>query len=324
MIFDEIYLGVVVKATLSIGGFKMANADLKVVKVYVQNKKQIGYEVMHVDGSIIKVGRDQMVQAISLGHKYANATISSSGVVRVSSDVPREDISATAKKSTGVLDYKGDIPGFLKDGKAINPFELWSSHTIDYILCSRRWDNWYNVTFKTKYIPSEIVDKSINRNLYRTYIDPAKAYKKYTFHVSVEEARKYGHPARVPKIEKFRDEHDTDKTTTYWATDYIYTTWFDEDMYYGYDTITVWVYVVNFTLEIAFSMICLSMINDIMDTMQSRLDDGCPLYSRSILGENATSMDATPYEIIDDTMIFYDERIYRKFMATVARYNKLK
>ena len=70
----------------------MANADLKVTKVYVQDNKQIGYEVMRVDGSIIKVGRDQMVQAISLGHSYANATVSDSGVVRVSSDVPRKAI----------------------------------------------------------------------------------------------------------------------------------------------------------------------------------------------------------------------------------------
>lgn len=102
-----------------------------------------------------------------------------------------------------------------------------------------------NPVIQTKYIPSGVVVKSINRSLHRTYIDPAKAYKKYTFHVSVAEAKKYGSPVRVPKIEKFRDEHDTDKTVTYWATDCMHTTWFDEDMYCGYDTITVWVYVVN-------------------------------------------------------------------------------
>lgn len=301
----------------------MANADLKVVKVFTQDGKQIGYEVMRADSSIIKVGRDQMVQAVSLGHKYANATISNSGVVRVSSDVPREDISATAKKPTGVLDYKGDITGFLKEGKSLNPFEVWDSRSMERIFCNM---SCMDVIFKTKYIPSGVVDKSINRDLYRTYIDPAKAYKKYTFRVSVEEARKYGHPARVPKIEKFRDEHDTNKTATYWATDCTYTTWFDEDMYYGYDTITVWVYVANIipNLGIAFSMICLSMINDIIDSMQSRLDDGCLLYSRSVLGKDATSMDATPYTVIDDTMVFYDERIYKKFMATVARYSKIK
>ena len=245
------------------------------------------------------------------GKKKANSS-------KVSSDISREDISATAKKPTGVLDYKGDITGFLKDGKPINPLETWNPRLIEYAL---------NIAIlKTKYIPSGVVDKSINRDLYRTYIDPAKAYKKYTFHVSVAEAKKYGHPARVPKIEKFRDEHDTNETATYWATDCLYTTWFDEDMYYGYDTITVWVYVANIVsnLGIAFSMICLSMVNDIMDTIQSRLDGGCPLYGLSVLGGDSTSMDATPYNIIDDTMIFYDERIYKKFMATVARYSKLK
>lgn len=305
----------------------MANADLEVVKVFTQDGKQIGYEVMRADGSIIKVGRDQMVQAVSLGHKYANATISNSGVVRVSSDVPREDISVTAKKPTKVLDYKGDITEFLKEGKTVNPFEVWNSHTIVHILRNVNLHNINkdDVILKTKYIPSGIVDKSINRDLYKTYIDPAKAYKKYTFHVSVAEAKKYGHPARVPKIEKFRDEHDTDKTVTYWATDCIYTAWFDEDMYYDYDTVTVWVYVANIipNLGIAFSIIYLSMVNDIMNSIQSRLDDGCKLDSCTIIDKDATSLDISLYTIIDDTMIFYDERIYKKFMATVARYSKL-
>lgn len=84
----------------------MANADLEVVKVFAQDGKQIGYEVMRADGSIIKVGRDQMVQAVSLGHKYANATISNSGVVRVSSDVPREDISGSSKDKKQASTHK--------------------------------------------------------------------------------------------------------------------------------------------------------------------------------------------------------------------------
>lgn len=296
----------------------MANADLKVMKVFTQGNKQIGYEVMRVDGSIIKVGRDQMVQAISLGHKYANATVSNSGVVRVSSDVPREDISVTAKKPTGVLDYKGDFKGFLKDGKPLNSLDTW-----DALLIAHLQDN---PVIQTKYIPSGVVDKSINRSLTKTYIDPAKAYKKYTFHVSVAEAKKYGHPARVPKIEKFRDEHETDNTITYWATDCLHTTWFDEDMYYGYNTITVWVYVANLIPDLGFadSMIYLSMVNDIIDTMQSRLDDGCPLYKYSVPGEDVTSLDISPFEINRGVMVFSDERIYKKFMATVARYSSLK
>lgn len=88
----------------------MANADLKVTKVYVQEGKQIGYEVMRVDGSIIKVGRDQMVQAISLGHKYANATISLSGIVRVSSDMPREDINVNKKSAkSNMISHSFDL-----------------------------------------------------------------------------------------------------------------------------------------------------------------------------------------------------------------------
>lgn len=52
------------------------------------------------------------------GKKKANSS-------KVSSDISREDISATAKKPTGVLDYKGDITGFLKDGKSINVLDTW-------------------------------------------------------------------------------------------------------------------------------------------------------------------------------------------------------
>lgn len=75
----------------------MANADLKIVKVFTQNNKQIGYKVMRAGGSIIDVSREQMIQAISLGHSYSNATVSNSGVVRVDSSVPREDIDAGKK-----------------------------------------------------------------------------------------------------------------------------------------------------------------------------------------------------------------------------------
>lgn len=295
----------------------MANADLKIVKVFTQGNKQIGYKVMRADGSIIDVSREQMIQAISLGHSYSNATVSDSGVVRVDSSVPREDINVN-KKSTKVLDYSGDITGFLKDGKPLNSLDTWDIRLIAYLQD--------NPVIQTKYIPSGVVDKSINRNLHRTYIDPEKAYKKYTFHVSVAEAKKYGHPACVPKIEKFRDEHDTDKTVTYWATDCMHTTWFDEDMYCGYDTITVWVYVANLIPDLGFaeSMVYLSMVNDIIDTMQSRLDDGYLLYKYSVPGGDVTSLDISPFEINRGVMVFSDERIYKKYIATVARYSSLK
>lgn len=71
-------------------------------------------------------------------------------------------------------------------------------------------------------------------------------------------------------------------------------------------------------------MIHLSMFNDVIDTMQSRLDDGCPLSYYSIPGGDVTSFEVVPFEIMDGIMVFHDERIYKKFMATVARYNKLK
>ena len=74
-------------------------SDLKVIKVFIQDNKQVGYKVMRADGSIIDVPREQMIQAISLGHSYSNATVSNSGIVRVDSSVPREDISVS-KKST--------------------------------------------------------------------------------------------------------------------------------------------------------------------------------------------------------------------------------
>lgn len=100
----------------------MANADLKVTRVFTQGNKPIGYEVMRADGELVYAYRDRMVQAINLGHKYANATITSSGVVRVSSDVPREDIS-TNKKSTNpnmisrIINLDSDSPFKLQVAK---------------------------------------------------------------------------------------------------------------------------------------------------------------------------------------------------------------
>ena len=72
----------------------MANADLKVTKVFIQDNKQVGYKVMIADGSTIDIPREQMIQAIRLGYSYSNATVSNSGVVRVNSSVPREGINA--------------------------------------------------------------------------------------------------------------------------------------------------------------------------------------------------------------------------------------
>lgn len=85
-------------------------ADLKVIKVFTQDNKQVSYKVMRADGSIIDVAREQMIQAISLGHSYSNATVSNSGVVRVSSDVPREGINVNKKPAkSNMISHSFDL-----------------------------------------------------------------------------------------------------------------------------------------------------------------------------------------------------------------------
>lgn len=59
----------------------MSNGDLKVLCVYTQGGKQIGYKVENSYGNVIKADRNQMLQAISYGHKFSNATVTNSGVV---------------------------------------------------------------------------------------------------------------------------------------------------------------------------------------------------------------------------------------------------
>lgn len=100
----------------------MSNADLKVTRVFTQGNKPIGYEVKRADGELVYAYRDQIVQAISLGHKYANATITSSGVVRVSSDVPRVDVYSNTKSTnpnmiSRIINLDSDSPFKLQVAK---------------------------------------------------------------------------------------------------------------------------------------------------------------------------------------------------------------
>lgn len=298
----------------------MANADLKVTKVYVQEGKQIGYEVMRVDGSIIKVSRDQMVQAISLGHKYSNATVSNSGVVRVSSDVPREDINAN-KEPTKVLDYKGDITGFLKEGKPITRF-----HSFN------QYDDIIEGNFRTFYVPAGVVDKAINRCVDRLYIDPDKVYEKHIFKVSVEEAKKYEEVGLVPKIRNFRNQHGYSRI----ATDENFTS-FDPNRteeFKDYNTITVWIYLIKPSYKgyIPMSQIDLAMAKDVLDIAESRYNDlknndialkklGLTLERVAFDTCYACNIGYTAYK--SNGVMFFDERIYKKWLACNTKYFKL-
>ena len=81
----------------------MANGDLKVLCVYTQDNKQVGYKVENSYGNVTRADRDQMLQAISYGHKFINATVSNSGVVRVSSDVPRKVIYSDSRDENPLI-----------------------------------------------------------------------------------------------------------------------------------------------------------------------------------------------------------------------------
>jgi hypothetical protein len=72
-------------------------ADLKILKVFEQDGKQVGYQVQKADGSIIQVDKKTLITSKNGGHSFVNATISDTGVVRVNKDVPREELKAKDK-----------------------------------------------------------------------------------------------------------------------------------------------------------------------------------------------------------------------------------
>lgn len=298
----------------------MANADLKIVKVFTQNNKQIGYKVMRADGSIIDVSREQMIQAISLGHSYSNATVSNSGVVRVDSSVPREDINVN-KKSTKVLDYDGDITEFLKEGKPITRF-----HSFN------QYDNIIEGNFRTFYVPAGVVDKAINRCVDCLYIDPDKVYEKHIFKVSVEEAKKYEEVGLVPKIHNFRNQHGY----TRMATDEKFTS-FDHNFteeFKDYNTITVWIYLIKPSYKgyVPMSQIDLAMAKDVLDIAESRYNDlknndialkKLGFVLRNVAFDTCYACNIGYYEYKRNELTFFDERLYKKWLACNTKYFKL-
>lgn len=298
----------------------MANGDLKVLCVYTQDNKQVGYKVMRADGSIIDVPREQMIQAINLGHSYSNATVSNSGVVRVDSSVPREDINVN-KKSTKVLDYKGDITGFLKEGKPITRF-----HSFN------QYDDIIEGNFRTFYVPAGVVDKAVNRCVDCLYIDPDKVYEKHIFKISVEEAKKYEEVGSVPKIHNFRNQHGY----TRMATDEKFTSFNPNctEAFKDYNTITVWIYLIKPSYKgyVPMSQIDLAMAKDVLNVAESRYNDlknnDIALKKLGLILEHVAfntcyACNIGYYEYKHNELTFFDERIYKKWLACNTKYFKL-
>lgn len=92
----------------------MADTNLKVTKVYMYNRKQVGFIISLSIGivssysKIMLKSRDNFISLIDK-IKCANATVSKSGVVRVSFDVPLEDIDAIKPKNDSVESLKAQL-----------------------------------------------------------------------------------------------------------------------------------------------------------------------------------------------------------------------
>lgn len=71
---------------------KKMQADLKVFKVLTYKGRQLLFEVKRADGRLVKLPPSQMLFLVQGGHVFENATVSANEVVRVASDVKREEI----------------------------------------------------------------------------------------------------------------------------------------------------------------------------------------------------------------------------------------
>lgn len=80
----------------------MKNGDLKVVRVYTQDGKQVAFDVQNAAG-IQRVDKATVVGAIKNGHSYVNATVTSSGVVRVDANVLRLPLQRDKLKVQAIL-----------------------------------------------------------------------------------------------------------------------------------------------------------------------------------------------------------------------------
>ena len=89
----------------------MKNGDLKIVRVYTQDGKQVAFDVQNAAGTQ-RVDKATVVGAIKNGHSYVNATVTSSGVVRVDANVPRLPMQRDKLKVQAIL-YD---PAVVKEG----------------------------------------------------------------------------------------------------------------------------------------------------------------------------------------------------------------
>lgn len=80
----------------------MKNGDLKIVRVYTQDGKQVAFDVQNAAGTQ-RVDKATVVGAIKNGHSYVNATVTSSGVVRVDANVPRLPMQRNKLKVQAIL-----------------------------------------------------------------------------------------------------------------------------------------------------------------------------------------------------------------------------
>ena len=80
----------------------MKQENLRILKVYTQNGKQVAFAV--TNGRVIhQVDKETIEESIKNGNSYVNASVSSSGIFRVDSNVQREPFKKTKLEIIGFL-----------------------------------------------------------------------------------------------------------------------------------------------------------------------------------------------------------------------------
>lgn len=138
----------------------MKNGDLKVVRVYTQDGKQVAFDVQNAAGTQ-QVDKATVVGAIKNGHSYVNATVTSSGVVRVDSNVPRQPIKQSSNINTSLAPYnfKSDNMGYAGVCFSSNLDEIKGS-PVKYV-CNKPAKRIFIKTFEL----AEPYDKYFNEDL---------------------------------------------------------------------------------------------------------------------------------------------------------------
>lgn len=86
----------------------MKQENLRILKVYTQNGKQVAFAV--TNGRVIhQVDKETIEESIKNGDSYVNASVSSSGIFRVDSNVQREPFKKTKLEIIGFL-YHPSLP----------------------------------------------------------------------------------------------------------------------------------------------------------------------------------------------------------------------